>query len=57
MSYQSRHHRGGAPNWFHDSKSVMTGIKRGDGSVAFYRIDLKTGFQELPTHRRAAFSR
>jgi Tol biopolymer transport system component len=38
----------GAARWFHDGKSIMTGIRRGDGSAAFYRIDLKTGdFKEL----------
>ncbi|MBZ5636984.1 MAG: hypothetical protein LAO55_27995 [Acidobacteriia bacterium] len=38
----------GAARWFHDGKSIMTGIRRGDGSGAFYRIDLKIGeFKEL----------
>lgn len=35
--------------WFHDGSSMMTGIRRADGSGAFYRIDLKSGeFKELP---------
>lgn len=40
----------GAATWFHDSKSIMTGYKRADGSTAFYRINLASGeLKELPT--------
>ena len=33
----------GAPVWFHDSGSVMTGLHSSDGPKGVYRIDLKTG--------------
>jgi len=40
----------GAPNWFHDGKSVMTGLHSPDGPRGVYRIDLKTGeWTKLPT--------
>ena len=40
---------GGPPLWFHDSKSVMTGIQRADGTGGAYRIDVATGeFKEVP---------
>jgi Tol biopolymer transport system component len=39
----------GAETWFHDGASILEGLKRGDGSRASYRVDLKTGdFKELP---------
>ena len=39
---------GGPPLWFHDNKSIATGVQRADGSAA-YRIDVATGdFTELP---------
>jgi len=39
----------GAPTWFHDSKSVMTGLHNSDGPKGVYRIDLKTGeWTKLP---------
>ena len=33
----------GVAAWFHDGKSIATEIHRKDGSVAVYRVDLKTG--------------
>jgi Tol biopolymer transport system component len=39
----------GAPVWFHDSGSVMTGLHGSDGPKGVYRIDLKTGeWTKLP---------
>jgi Tol biopolymer transport system component len=39
----------GAPNWFHDGKSVMTGLHSSEGPRGVYRIDLKTGdWTKLP---------
>ena len=39
----------GAPIWFHGGASIMTGIRRADGSGPAYSIDVKTGdFKELP---------
>lgn len=38
----------GAPLWFHDGKSVLTGNRRADGTLTFYRVDLQTGnFKDL----------
>jgi Tol biopolymer transport system component len=38
----------GAATWFHDGLGILAGLRRGDGSRAFYRIDLKTGeYKEL----------
>ena len=34
---------GGAPIWFHDSASVMTGVRRNGQPLALYRINVKTG--------------
>jgi len=39
----------GAPVWFHDSKSVMTGLHNSEGGKGGHRIDLKTGeWTKLP---------
>jgi Tol biopolymer transport system component len=36
--------------WFHDNKSLLTGLHRPDGTESRFRVDLKNGeFKELPT--------